>query len=404
MSAADNQEAVQQLALNGGSPVRHKLLPYGRQFIDDEDIESVNEVLRSSHLTTGPKVAEFEERFAREVDARHAVVVSSGTAALHSAVIAGGIQPGDEVITTPITFVATANCIRFQGGTVVFADVEQDTLNIDPNCVEALITENTKAIMPVDFAGHPCDMDRLQALADKHNLLLIEDSAHSLGATLHNRKVGSIGKLTAFSLHPVKHITTGEGGMVTTDDADMAARVRQARNHGLTTDHLQREKASDWHYDVVELGMNYRLTDFHCALGISQVDKLPKMLKRRRDIANAYNAAFQGLEEIETPVVKPGADPSWHLYVIRLNLDKLSVGRDVVFKALRAENIGVNVHYIPVPWFTYYQNLGYGKNDWPVAVSNYERILSLPIWPGMTDEDVNDVVVALHKVIDAYRK
>ncbi len=403
MDQVNNQEAVQQLALNGGTPVRPELLPYGRQFIDDEDIESVNAVLRSSHLTTGPKVAEFEARFAEEVGAKHAVVVSSGTAALHSATIAGGIGPGDEVITTPITFVATANCVRFQGGTVVFADIEPDTLNIDPDRVEAAISEKTKAIIAVDYAGHPCDMDRLEGIAEKHNLLLIEDSAHALGATLNNRKVGAMGKLTAFSLHPVKHITTGEGGMVTTNDADLAAKVRQARNHGLTTDHRQRDKSNDWHYDVVELGMNYRLTDFHCALGISQVDKLPKMIQRRRDIADAYNAAFQEFDEIEIPAVRPEANPSWHLYVIRLNLDKLSVDRGVIFKALRAENIGVNVHYIPIPWFTYYQNLGYPKHDWPVAESIYQRILSLPIWPGMTDEDVQDVVAALYKVIDAYR-
>lgn len=404
MNLPSSQESRKQLALNGGTPVRPNLLPYGRQFIDDEDIESVDAVLRSSYLTTGPKVAEFEEAFAREVGARFAVAVSSGTAALHTAVIAGGIKPGDEIITTPITFVATANCVRFQGGTVVFADVEEDTLNICPESVEARITEKTRAIIPVDYAGHPCDLDRLAGIAEKHGLLLIEDSAHALGALYNDRRIGSIGQMTAFSLHPVKHITTGEGGMVTTNDELLAARVRQARNHGLTTDHLQRQKTNDWAYDVEELGLNYRLADFHCALGISQVHKLPLMLKRRREIAQAYNEAFRDFAEFEIPTVRENCDPSWHLYVIRLNLDKLTVDRDTVFKALRAENIGVNVHYIPVPWFSYYQSLGYEKGGWPVAESVFHRVLSMPIWPGMTDDDVNDVVVAVEKVMTAFRK
>lgn len=391
------------LAIKGGPPVRSTMLPYGRQSLGEDDIQAVVGALRSGWLTTGPKVPEFEEAFATAVGARFAVAVSSGTAALHAAAFAAGIGPADEVITTPMTFAATANCVRYQGGMVVFADVHKDTLNLDPAKVEALVTPKTKAIITVDFAGQPSDMDDLNALASRHGLTVIEDAAHALGATCRGRRVGALADLTTFSLHPVKHITTGEGGMVTTDDPDMAARLRMFRTHGITTEFRQRETEGSWFYEMTELGYNYRLTDFQSALGLSQLSKLEEWVARRRAIAARYTAAFAALPEIETPAVLQDREPAWHLYVIRLNLDRLRVGRSELFRALRAENIGVNVHYIPVPWHPYYQSLGYKKGEWPVAEGAYERMISLPIFPGMTDRDVEDVIAAVEKVIAHFR-
>jgi UDP-4-amino-4,6-dideoxy-N-acetyl-beta-L-altrosamine transaminase len=390
------------LAIKGGSPVRSTMLPYGRQSVDDQDIQAVLSVLRSGWLTTGPAVTEFETAFAKAVGADHAVAVSSGTAALHAAAFAAGIGSADEVITTPMTFAATANCVRYQGGTVVFADVRRDTLTLDPAKVEALVMPKTKAIITVDFAGQPSDMDDLNALASRHGLTVIEDAAHALGATYRGRRVGALADLTTFSLHPVKHITTGEGGMVTTDDPDMAARLRMFRTHGITTEFRQRETEGSWFYEMTALGYNYRLTDLQSALGLSQLGKLEAWVARRRAIAARYTTAFAALPEIETPIVLPDRQPAWHLYVIRLNLDRLRVGRSELFRALRAENIGVNVHYIPVPWHPYYQSLGYKKGEWPVAEGAYERMISLPIFPAMTDRDVEDVIAAVRKVVTAY--
>jgi perosamine synthetase len=393
-----------ELAIDGGVPVRAKMLPYGHQCIGDDDVEAVIQVLRSDWLTTGPNVASFEEAFAAQVGAKHAVAVCNGTAALHAAVYAAGIGPGDEVIGPALTFAASANCVLYQGGTVVFADVRSDTLNLDPACVQAAITPHTRAIVTVDYAGQPSDLDELNALAARHDLKVIEDASHSLGATYRHRPVGRLAHLTTFSLHPVKHITTGEGGVITTDDSGLAARLRLFRNHGITTDHRQREMAGSWVYEMVDLGYNYRLTDFQCALGLSQLKKLSGWVARRREIAARYTAVFASLPEIEPPTVLPDREPAWHLYVIRLNLGRLRVGRAEIFKALRAENIGVNVHYIPVPWHPFYQKLGYTKGQWPVAEAAYERLISLPIFPAMGDQDVADVIAACLRVIGAYRK
>ncbi len=393
-----------ELALFGGAPVRPKPLPYGRQWIDEDDIAAVTDVLRSDWLTTGPNVGVFEANFAARVNARHAVAVSNGTAALHAAAFAAGIGPGDEVIVPAMTFAASANCVRYLGGTVVFVDVLPDTLNIDPARTEAAITSRTRAIVAVDYSGHPADFDELRDLAVRHHLCLIEDAAHALGATYHGQSVGTLSPLTAFSLHPVKHITTGEGGIIATSDDELAARLRLFRNHGITTDHRQRELGGSWYYEMVELGYNYRLTDFQCALGSAQLKKLPQWVNRRRAIAARYQTAFQGLPSIERPTERAGCAPAWHLYTIRLRPGQLKADRAEVFRALRAENIGVNVHYIPVPWHPYYQKLGYTKGQWPVAESNYERLLSLPIWPGMTDADADDVVAAVEKVSRYYRR
>ena len=393
-----------ELAIDGGNPVRAQMLPYGHQWIGDDDVEAVAQVLRSDWLTTGPNVARFEEAFSAQVSAKYAVAVSNGTAALHAAVFASWIGPGDEVIVPPMTFAASANCVLYQGGTVIFADVRSDTLNIDPACVEKAITPRTRAIVTVDYTGQPSDLDELNALAARHNLRVIEDASHALGATYRHRPVGKLAHLTTFSLHPVKHITTGEGGVITTDDPELATRLRLFRNHGITTDVRQREATGSWFYEMVDLGYNYRLTDFQCVLGLSQLKKLPAWLARRREIAARYNEAFATLAEIELPTILQDCEPAWHLYSIRLNLERLRVGRAEVFKALRAENIGVNVHYIPVPWHPYYQKLGYTKGQWPMAEAAYERLISLPIFPAMSDQDVKDVVAACFKVIGAYRK
>jgi perosamine synthetase len=393
-----------RLALDGGQPIRSNLLPYGHQVIDEEDIQTVVDVLRSDWLTTGPNVAAFEQALAQQVGAEYAVAVSNGTAALHAAAFAAGIRPGDEVIVPPITFAASANCVRYQGGTVVFADVRSDTLNLDPKCVAAAITSRTTAIVTVDYTGQPADLDELKALARQHHLIVIEDAAHALGATYHHQPIGALSDLTTFSLHPVKHITTGEGGVITTNNAELATRLRLFRNHGITSDHRQREQTGSWFYEMVELGYNYRITDFQCALGLSQLKKLPKWLAHRRAIAARYTAAFSAMPEIEPPATLTDREPAWHLYVIRLKLDRWRVGRAEVFAALRAENIGVNVHYIPVPWHPYYQSLGYRTGQWPVAEAAYERMISLPMWAGMTDRDVEDVIAAVQKVIEAYRR
>jgi perosamine synthetase len=287
---------------------------------------------------------------------------------------------------------------------VVFADVRPDTLNLEPEQVEAAITPRTRAIITVDYAGQPADLDELNAIAERYHLTVIEDGCHALGATYRGRRVGTLAHMTTFSLHPVKHITTGEGGVVATDDAALAERLRLVRTHGITSDHHQREAAGSWFYEMVELGYNYRLTDFQCALGQAQLRKLACWLARRREIAAHYTAALGSMPEIEPLSVLPDRLPAWHLYVIRLRLDRLRVDRACVFRALRAENIGVNVHYIPVPWHPYYQKLGYGKGHWPVAETAYERVISLPIFPAMTDRDVDDVIAACVKVMKAYRK
>jgi UDP-4-amino-4,6-dideoxy-N-acetyl-beta-L-altrosamine transaminase len=369
--------------------------------VDEADIAAVVAALRSDWLTTGPIVDEFETAFAKVVGVPHAVAVSSGTAALHAAAFAAGIGAGDEVITTPMTFAATANCVRYLGGTVVFADVRPDTLNLDPAKVEACITPRTKAVITVDYAGEPSDLDELDALASRHGFTLIEDASHALGATYRGRPVGSLARLTTFSLHPVKHITTGEGGLVTTDDPTLASRLRIFRNHGITREHQRRE---DWRYEIVELGYNYRLSDIQSALGLSQLERLPEQIVRRREIAARYTRAFAALPQIGPPGVLTDRESAWHLYVVRLRLDRLRVGRAEVFRALRAENIGVNVHYIPVPWHSYYEALGFRRGGWPVAEGAYERLLSLPMFPAMTDTDVEDVVLAVDKVLAHFRR
>lgn len=392
-----------KLAIDGGTPVREDRLPYGRQWLDDDDVAAMVEVLRSDWLTTGPKVDEFERAFADFVDAREAVAVSNGTAALHAAMYAVGIGPGDEVIVPPMTFAASANCVVFQGGTPVFADVDSGTLLLDPAQVEVKITPRTKAIIAVDYTGQACDYDALRTVADRHDLTLVADACHALGGSYKGHPVGSLADLSAFSFHPVKHITTGEGGMITTDDPGLARRMRIFRNHGITTDHRQREQLGSWFYEMIDLGYNYRLTDFQCALGMSQLRKLPGWVARRQEIASRYDAAFAEIPAVEPLGVREEVSHAYHLYMVRLNLEQLQVTRGEVFAALVAEGIGVNVHYIPVHLHPFYrERFGTGPGLCPVAEAAYERLITLPMFPRMSDGDVGDVIAAVRKVTGAY--
>jgi perosamine synthetase len=378
----------------------HQIIPYGRQWIDEADIQAVIDVLRSDWLTTGPKVPEFEQAVADYVGARYAVAVNSGTAALHAAMNAIGLGPGDEVILPPMTFVATANCIVYQGAIPVFADVEPDTLLINPDEVQSKITERTKAIIAVDYAGQPCNYNALRKIAERHGLALVADACHSIGAQLNARNVGTLADLSVFSFHPVKHITTGEGGMVVTDSVKFAEKMRRFRNHGITSDHHQRRSQGSWFYEMVDLGYNYRITDFQCALGKSQLDKLPGWIKRRRQIALLYDEAFAEIPAINPLEVKPDAYHTYHLYVCQIDSTKLNIDRGVIFKKLHAEGIGVNVHYVPVHLHRFYRNCFATKPGLcPAAEAAYERLISLPMFPEMTEQDINVVISSFEKIL-----
>ena len=385
------------LAIHGGPPVRKTLLPYGRQALNDADVAAVVDVLRSDWITTGPAIAQFEEAIAGFVGARHAVSFSSGTAALHAAVFAAGLEAGDEAITTPLTFCATANAVLYQGATPVFADVRTDTLTLDADETARRVTPRTKAMMPVDYAGHPADLDAMLALADRHGLVVIEDAAHALGAAYRGRAVGSISHMTTFSFHPVKHLTTGEGGMVTTDDANLAKRLRLFRSHGIDGDARARQSEGTWFYEMTALGFNYRLTDIAAALGLAQVSRLQANLARRRAIAARYQTALAGMPGLTRPTTAADVAHAWHLYPIRI---APSIDRGDVFRALRAEGLGVNVHYVPVHLHPYYRDrFGYRGGEFPNAESAYQELISLPMFHGMTEADVEDVIAGVTKVM-----
>ncbi|PKM52708.1 MAG: UDP-4-amino-4,6-dideoxy-N-acetyl-beta-L-altrosamine transaminase [Firmicutes bacterium HGW-Firmicutes-7] len=395
-----------QLAIHKGRPVRDSLLPYGKQYIDDDDIAAVVATLKSDFVTCGPMVDAFEKNLAKSVGAKFAVAVSNGTAALHAACFAAGIKEGDEVITTPMTFAASANCILYCGGTPVFADIDSKTWNIDPKEIENKITSKTKAIIPVDYTGMPVDIDAINRIALKHNLIVIQDSAHSLGASYKGKRVGSLADMTEFSFHPVKHITTGEGGAVVTDNEELYKKLLLFRTHGITRDLalLEDNTQSSWYYEQQHLGYNYRITDIQCALGNSQLGKLNGFVKRRREIVNKYRLAYSKIKEITLQDIPDYCDSSWHLFVIKLNIKMLNGSRNDIFDALRAENIGVNMHYIPVYLHPYYSKLDYKKGLCPNAEELYEGIISLPLFPTMKDEDIEDVIKSVEKVIRFYRK
>ncbi|MCZ0702097.1 UDP-4-amino-4,6-dideoxy-N-acetyl-beta-L-altrosamine transaminase [Natronobacillus azotifigens] len=371
---------------------RSEYLSYGQQWIDEEDIEAVVKILRSPFITQGPKVMKFEEKVANYVGARYAVAFSSGTAALHGACFAAGIKQGDEVITTPMTFVATSNVVLYCGGKPVFADIDPKTYNIDPIQIEKNITEQTKAIIAVDYTGQPAEMDAISALAKKKNLIVIEDGAHSLGATYKGRKVGTLADMTMFSFHPVKPITTGEGGVIVTDDRDYYHKLKIFRTHGTSPATDQ----APWYYEMHELGYNYRMTDLSAALGYSQLDKLDQFISRRTELANLYNDLLANFSNIKLPNQNHNANSGWHLYVIQWKGELFT--RREVFDKLRAANIGVHVHYIPAYWHPYYQKLGYKKGLCPVAEELYESIITLPLFPQMSDFDLFDVVKVLKEI------
>lgn len=376
------------------------MIPYGRQWIDEDDIAAVVEVLRSDWLTTGPNVEAFEAAFVDFLGVREAVAVSNGTAALHAAMFALGIGPGDEVVVPAMTFAATASCVLYQGGTPVFADVDPDTLLLDPESLEARITRRTKAIIAMDYAGQPCDYDEIGRVAGKHGLALVADACHSLGASYRGRRVGSLALLNAFSFHPVKHITTGEGGMVTTNDPELAARMRSFRNHGISADFRQRERAGSWYYEVTDLGYNYRVSDIQCALGRSQLRKLPGWITRRREIAGSYDAALSDAIGVEPLSVHGDREHGYHLYVVRIQAEEPEADRKSVFASLRSRGIGVNVHYVPVHLHPLQRKkLGTRPGLCPVAEEAYERILSLPIFPRMTDREVNTVTSCVRDAV-----
>jgi UDP-4-amino-4,6-dideoxy-N-acetyl-beta-L-altrosamine transaminase len=394
----------ERLALHGGRPVRSTVLPYCRQSIEDDDAQAVLAALRSDWLTTGPLVGAFERAVASMVGAMHAVAVSSGTAALHAAVFSAGIGPGDEVITSPLTFAASANAVLYCGGVPVFADVRADTLTVDPVEVEVKVTPRTRAVLPVDFAGQPCDVDAIADIARAKGLTVIEDAAHALGAEHRGHRVGALADLTTFSFHPAKLITTGEGGMVTTNRDDLAARLRRFRNHGFETDFRQRDEQGAVYSPMLDLGHNYRLTDFQCALGLSQLGKLDQFLKRRGEIADRYTIALSNLQGIALPAALSHVRHAWHIFPVLLDLEGLAADRGTILAALRAENIGAAVHYVPVYWHPYYEALGYRRGLCPRAEAAFDRLLTLPLFPAMTDADVDDVVAALRKVLRYYRR
>jgi perosamine synthetase len=376
---------------------QNNMIPYGKQWIDEDDIEAVVKVLRSDWLTTGPKIEEFEATFARVTGTRHAVAVSSGTAALHAAIFALEIGLGDEVIVPSMTFAASANCVVYQGGTPVFVDVEPDTLLVDPAKVEAKITSRTRAIISVDYAGQPCDYYALRTIAERHKLTLVDDACHALGGQYRGRPVGSLADVNVFSFHPMKHITTGEGGMITTDNPEFAGRMRMFRNHGITSDHHQRDRSGSWFYEMMDLGYNLRLTDIQCALGLSQLKKLPRWVKRRREIASIYDRGLSNSADVKPLAVRPENFHAYHLYVTRLDDN---IDRQEVFSLLRKQDIGVNVHYIPVHMHPFYrQRLGTGPGLCPVAESAYEHIISLPMFPRLIDDEIHRVISTVSDVV-----
>ena len=393
-------------AICGGKPIRGTKIFYGHQYIDDADIQAVVEVLKSDYLTCGPKIEELEKKLCAVTGAKYAVVCSNGTVALHMACQAAGIGAGDEMITTPITFAASANCALYCGAKPVFADINEETYNIDPAHVESLTTEKTKAVVAVDYTGQSVELDRLLAHCRKHNLVLIEDGAHVIGTSYNGKKNGSIADMTTLSFHPVKTVTGGEGGAVLTNSEEYYQKLLLYRSHGITKNPAKMEHEPDgpWYYEQVALGMNYRMTDMQAALIISQLDKLPLFMKRRKEIVKAYDEAFSKLPQLFVQKEIPQSDTTRHLYILRIIPEKLKIDRKQFFEALAAENICCQVHYIPVYYFPYYEKLGYQKGLCPKAEKLYEEEISLPLYYAMTDQDVDDVIQAVTKIVEYFKR
>jgi dTDP-4-amino-4,6-dideoxygalactose transaminase len=395
----------QPAAAETQSPARAKFLPFHVPTIGEEEIAAVVQVLKSGWLTTGSKTKEFEQEFARFVGARHAVAVNSATAALHLGLVAAGVGAGDEVIVPTMTFAATAEVVLYLNATPVLVDCAPDTLNIDPTAIESAITPRTKAIIPVHFAGQPCDSARILPLARSYGLKVIEDAAHALPARDDSRMVGSIGDITCFSFYATKTITTGEGGMATTDNAEWAEKMRMLSLHGISHDAWNRYSSEgSWYYEVADVGYKYNLTDIAATLGLEQLKKADAFAAARRRIAEAYTRAFADLPEVRTPFCAPGKQHAWHLYVIQLELERLALDRSGFIEALRQDNIGASVHFIPLHLHPFYRRtFGYRPEDFPNAFAAYQRIISLPIYPNMTATDVEDVIGAVTRTIERYR-
>lgn len=396
---------MEKPAICGGEPVRSTKMFYGHQYIDEDDIQAVVDVLKSDYLTCGPKIGELEEKLCEVTGAKYAVVCSNGTAALHIACLAAGVMPGDEVITTPITFAASANCALYCGAKPVFADINEATYNIDPENVEKLTTEKTKAVVAVDFTGQSVELDRLLTHCRKHNLVLIEDGAHVIGTSYKGRMNGSIADMTTMSFHPVKTVTGGEGGAVLTNSKEYYEKLLLYRAHGITRDPKMMEHEPDgpWYYEQIALGMNYRMTDMQAALIISQLNKLPRFMERRKAIVKAYNEAFSKLPQLFVQQEIPESDTTRHLYILRIRPEKLTIDRKQFFEALAAENICCNVHYIPTYYFPYYEKLGYKRGLCPKAEKLYAEEISLPLYYAMTDQDVEDVIHAVTRIAEYFK-
>ncbi|MCH5253673.1 MAG: UDP-4-amino-4,6-dideoxy-N-acetyl-beta-L-altrosamine transaminase [Lachnospiraceae bacterium] len=397
---------MEKPAIEGGMPVRKEKIYYGHQYIDEADIQAVVDVLRSDYLTCGPKIGELERKLCELTGAKYAVVCSNGTAALHIACLAAGVGAGDEVITTPITFAASANCALYCGARPVFADIDSETYNIDPVSVEKCVTKNSKAVVAVDFTGQSAKLDELLTICKKNNMVLIEDGAHVIGTKYKGRWNGSVADMTTFSFHPVKTVTGGEGGAVLTNSEEYYQKLLLFRAHGITREESLLEHVSDgpWYYEQIELGYNYRMTDIQAALIISQLDKLERFSNRRKEIVARYDEAFSQLPGIVVQKEIPESDTTRHLYILRIVPEALRIDRRGFFEALAAENVCCNVHYIPTYYFPYYEKLGYRKGICPNAEKLYEEIISLPLYFAMTDEDVESVIEAVSKIARYYAK
>ncbi len=397
---------MEELAILGGRPVRETPLSYGKQYIDRDDVDAVTRTLTSPYLTCGPKITELEQELCRITGARYAVAVSNGTAALHLAAMAAGIGEGDEVIVSAITFAASANCVRYCGGTPVFADIDPETYNISPAAVRSLITDRTKAVIAVDFTGQAVELDEIRSICAEHNLVLIEDGAHSIGTVYNGQPVGSIADMTCFSFHPVKTVTGGEGGAITTNDEGLYRKLSLFRTHGITRDMEEMVHPTDagWYNEQITLGYNYRMTDIQAALLISQLNKLPLFSKRRKEIVAMYDEAFRDVPEIQVQKEIQKSDTTRHLYILRLKTELLDCDRRQFFDALAEENIRAQVHYLPVYWHSYYEKLGYEKGLCPEAEAYYESSMSLPLYYSLADEEVQDVIRAVKKLIGYYKK
>lgn len=397
---------MKKLALFGGSPVRDTMIGYGHQYIDEDDIQAVVTALKSDFLTCGPYITQLKEKLCEITGAKYCVPVSNGTAALHIAAMAAGITVGDEVITTAITFAASANCALYCGATPIFADIDPETYNIDPNSIRKLITNNTKAVVAVDFTGQAVKLKEIKAICEEHNLILIEDAAHSIGTRYDGRPIGSIADMTTFSFHPVKTVTSGEGGAITTNDKALYDKLVLLHAHGITREYDKMVHKTDdpWYYEQIEYGYNYRMTDIQAALLISQLNKLPIFSARRKAIVSMYDSVFSQIPQLQIQKEIPESDTTRHLYILRFHSELLTCNRREFFDALKAENIGSQVHYIPVYWHPYYESLGYKKGLCPNAEDYYQEALSLPLFYSMSDTDVTDVIQAVQKIVDYYKK